>query len=87
MKNLDERIQANGDLWCPYTGANGDDTACITSLCAHYSLDTCECVHVEAAQAQKTIAAALVLICSGRIRLDGTFRKIDEEDATDDASA
>jgi hypothetical protein len=75
MKNLDERIRANGDLWCPYTGA------CVTGLCAHYNLDTCECVHVEAAQAQKTIAAALARICSGRVKLNGTFRKIDEEDA------
>jgi hypothetical protein len=82
MKNLDERIQANGVLWCPYTGANEDDTAaCVTSLCAHYNLNTRECVHVETAQAQKTIAAVLALICSGRVKLNGTFRKIDEEDA------
>lgn len=53
MKNLDERIQANGDLWCPYTGA------CVTSLCAHYDPDTRECVHVEAAQAQVRAAEAL----------------------------
>jgi hypothetical protein len=63
MKNLDERIQANGVLWCPYTGANEDDTAaCVTSLCAHYNLNTRECVHVEAARAQVRIADVLEAI-------------------------
>jgi hypothetical protein len=82
MRNLDERMRAaNGRSWCPYAGADLDGNDCVKKLCAHYNPDTRECVHVEAAQAQKTIAAALALICSGRVKLNGTFRKIDEEDA------
>lgn len=87
MKSLDERMWAvDGGLWCPYTDSDLAVDRCIAEFCAHYNPDTHECVHVEAAQAQKTIAAALALICSGRIRLDGTFRKIDEKAVNNDTS-